>query len=108
MTRPPLTPPPLPTRAGTWTSASAAMALTTARRPPYLLLVRQKNKKEKLEGLVAWIGDSTALRVDMTAKTEAGAHLPGSTTANHMPYNKSEVHRLQLQWVLREQIEQDR
>ena len=70
------------------------------------LLVQQK--KQKLEGLVAWIGDSTALRVDMTAKTEAGAHVPGSTTANHMPYNKSEVHRLQLQWVLRDQIKQDR
>ena len=53
-----------------------------------VLLVRQK--KEKLEGLVAWAGDSTALRVDMTAQAAAGAHLPGSTTANHVPDNKSE------------------
>ena len=67
-----------------------------------------KQKKGKLEGLVAYAGDSTALRVDMTAKTEAGALVPGSTTADHVPSNKSEVHRLQLQWVLREQIEQER
>ena len=63
---------------------------------------------EKLKCLVAWAGDSTSLVVDMTAKTEAGALVPGSTTADHVPSNKSEVHRLQLQWVLREQIEQDR
>ena len=50
-----------------------------------VLLVRQK--KEKLEGLVAWAGDSTALRVDMTAKTAAGSHVSGSTTANHVPDN---------------------
>ena len=53
-----------------------------------VLLVRQK--KEKLEGLVAWAGDSTALRVDMTAKTAAGSHVSGSTTANHVPDNKTE------------------
>ena len=46
-----------------------------------------KQKKGKLEGLIAWIGDSTALRVDMTAKTAAGSHVPGSTTANHVPDN---------------------
>ena len=67
-----------------------------------------KKKKEKLECLVAFAGDSTGIRVDMTAKTEAGALVPGSTTADHVPSNKSEVHRLQLQWVLREQIEQER
>ena len=67
-----------------------------------------KQKKGKLEGLIAWIGDSTALRVDMTAKTEAGVLVPGSTTADHVPSNKSEVHRLQLQWVVRQQIEQER
>ena len=67
-----------------------------------------KQKKGKLEGLIAWIGDSTALRVDMTAKTEAGVLVPGSTTADHVPSNKSEVHRLQLQWAVREQIEQER
>ena len=49
------------------------------------LIVEQK--KEKLEGLVAWAGDSTALSVDMTAKTAAGSHVPGSTTANHVPDN---------------------
>ena len=67
-----------------------------------------EQKKGKLEGLIAWIGDSTALRVDMTAKTEAGVLVPGSTTADHVPSNKSEVHRLQLQWVVRQQIEQER
>ena len=69
-------------------------------------LVQQK--KEKLECLLAFVGDSAGIRVDMTAKTEAGALVPGSTTADHVPSNKSEVHRLQLQWVVREQIEQDR
>ena len=71
-----------------------------------VLLVRQM--KKKLEGLVAFAGDSTKLCVDMTAKTEAGALVPGSTTADHVLDNKSEVHRLQLVWEVREQIKQDR
>ena len=69
-------------------------------------LVQQK--KEKLECLLAFVGDSAGIRVDMTAKTEAGVLVPGSTTADHVPSNKSEVHRLQLQWVVRQQIEQER
>ena len=38
-------------------------------------LVQQK--KEKLECLLAFVGDSAGIRVDMTAKTEAGALVPG-------------------------------
>ena len=32
-------------------------------------------------------------------KADAGAHVPGSTAAaNHVPSNKDEVHRLELEW----------
>ena len=53
------------------------------------------NATKKLQCLPAWVGDSTALDVDMTAQAAAGAHVPGSTndptTANHdsrVPSNK--------------------
>ena len=75
-----------------------------------LLVSPQKvgNATKKLECLLAWVGDSTALRVDMTADTAAGAHVPGSTTATHSLSNTSEVRRLKLEWSVREQIELER
>ena len=72
-----------------------------------LLVSPQKvgNAMKQLECLLAWVGDSAALRVDMTADTAAGAHVPGSTTATHSLSNTSEVRRLKLEWSVREQIE---
>ena len=72
-----------------------------------VLLVRPMkvvNAPNELECVIAWAGDSQAIGVDMTAQTAARARVPGRTTANHVPDNKSEVHRLLLQWKLREQI----
>ena len=72
-----------------------------------LLVWPQKvgNATKKLQCALAWVGDSKALRVNMTAEAAAGAHVPGSTTAAHALSNKSEVHRLQLEWSVRVQLE---
>jgi len=56
---------------------------------------------------LAWVGDSSALRVDMTAAM-ADALVPGSSTAKHQLSNDGEVRRLQLEWSVRAQIERDR
>jgi len=75
-----------------------------------LLVWPQKvgNATKKLQCALAWVGDSKALRVNMTAEAAAGAHVPGSTTAAHALSNKSEVHRLQLEWSVRAQVELER
>ena len=72
-----------------------------------LLVWPQKvgNAMEKLQCLLAWVGDSTAFRVNMTAETATGAHVPGSTTATHSLSNTSEVRWLRLEWSVRAQIE---
>ena len=80
--------------------ASRTMDGTTAT----VLLVEDAGGSAPLQCVLAWVGDSAAIHVDMLGAKADGDLLVKHATELHVPDNEAEVVRLRTEWAVRQHV----